>query len=56
MQTVALAARQIADEFLLVCAFEVEASDIGAAGNGVVADDDIVQAVGDFFPHGFLVV
>ena len=56
VQAVALAAGKVLDEFLLRRPAEVEARYIGARRNFVVADDDIVEAVGDFFPDGLAAV
>src|ERR1044072_691750 len=52
MHPVALAAREVLDELLLVAALEVEATAVGARVDLVVADLDHVLTVRDFGPHG----
>src|SRR5882672_151139 len=54
MHPPALAARERADFFLLVGAFDVEAAEVGARGHLELADGEDVGAVGDVFPHGLL--
>src|SRR5687768_10169506 len=56
MDAVALAARELSDELLLVGALEVEARRVTAAGSRVVADGDVVEAVGDLLPCGLRIV
>src|SRR5882762_3194595 len=54
VHAVALAAGELADGLLLVGAAEVEARDVAARRRRIVSDLDVLQAIGDFFPHGFL--
>src|ERR1700752_4205955 len=56
VHTVALSARELADQLLLLRAAEVEASDVGARGRLVAAHADHVEAAGDLLPHGLLVI
>ena len=56
MQAVALPAREVLDEFLLVRALEVEASDVGPRRYLVIADAHDIQAVGYLLPHRFTAV
>src|SRR4029079_14198967 len=56
VHAVALAARQLADQLLLLRAAEVEAPDVAARGRLVVADADHVEAARDFLPTGVRVV
>ena len=56
MQPAALAAGQVADEFLLVCSFKIEASQIGAGTDFIAAYGEDILAVGDGFPDGFFIV
>src|SRR5690606_25086898 len=46
----------LAHALLLIAAFEVKSTDVGAAGVVFAVDVDHVHAVGNGFPHGFLVV
>src|SRR5690606_19968650 len=56
MEASPFAAGEVTDPLLLVAALEVEATQVGAGGYLVAADLENVVAVGDGFPHGFLVV
>ena len=56
MNAVALPPRQLTDLFLLVCALEVEGSDIAARRNLALAQLNNVHPVGDFFPNILVVV
>ena len=56
MQAVAFTAREHADLLLLVGTLEVEPRAIGAARHLALAQQDHVVAVGEFLPHGLLVV
>ena len=57
MHAVALAAREQADLLLLVRTLEVEPADIGARVHLLlVAELHLIEAGGDFLPHGLLVV
>ena len=51
MQPAALAARELADDFLLVAALEVEAAEVGARGHRELAHRDHVVAPGDLLEH-----
>ena len=54
VQAVALAAGQLAHLGLLVSALEVEAGDVGAAGDRAIAERDLVQSAGDLLPNGLV--
>ena len=54
--TIAFTARQVAYTFLLVASLEVEAADVGARLGAVIADDDLVEAIGYLFPDRFVAV
>src|SRR5690606_21138011 len=56
VQAAALTAGQVLDEFLLVGALEVEATDVTAGRYLVAAHRDHVEAVGDLFPGGLVAV
>ncbi len=56
VQTAAFTTGQLTDPLLLIGALEVEAADVGAARELVVADAQDVLAVGDFLEHRLLVV
>src|SRR5690606_10312094 len=56
LQTATLTTGQLAHALLLIATFEVKAADVGAAGVVFAIDVDHVHAVGNGFPHGFLVV
>ena len=51
MQAVAFTTGEVAHQFLLVSALEVEAAAVGARRNFVVADHHVVGAAGNFLPH-----
>src|SRR4029077_17386921 len=50
VQSATFATRELADDFLLVRALEVEAADVGARRRFVFADRDDVGPAGDFLP------
>ncbi len=56
MQTTTLTTGQLTNAFALIGAFEVKATNIGAAWHFGVADTHDIQPAGDFFPHGFAVI
>ena len=56
MHAVALAARELADLLLLVGALEVEGRAIGARVHLALAELELIEAAGDFLPHGLLAV
>ena len=54
VQSVALAAREVADAFLLIAALEVERRRVGARRNLALADLQQILAAADLLPHRLL--
>ncbi len=56
VHAIALAARELPDQLLLLRAFEIETADVAARGGLVALDADDVLPAGNLLPDGFLVV
>src|SRR5690606_28287891 len=54
VQPVALAAREVADELLLIGAPEIEGRDVGARVHLALPEEQLVLSAGDLLPDGFL--